>query len=178
MADSVFILADGIPAPLIFAGIFALLWVLGKVFGSSEQGQEQNRGSTGTTGTTGTTFDPRDLKKIRDRIRDGMQPGNQPGNQPGTHPGNQPTADEKAGKRLKNRLRKPAASPPPLQRPTPPPVVAVRPAIVQDTPAVVVHRNQPSETGRNVRLLLQPASVREAFLISEVLGKPKGLRQD
>lgn len=168
MMDLSHILADGIPGPIIFAAIAAVLWVLSNVFGKAED-------NSPTPIEKRPRPDGKRIDEIRDRLLRTMDPEGEIFGQHRKQP-----APEAAKKRTQQKKKKPQRVQEASRQ-----VAAVVERVTQSAPIAPAMppavtsasraRSARNETARNVRLLLQPSSVREAFLISEVLGRPKSM---
>lgn len=164
---AIFILADGFPAPLIFFGFVALIFVLSGLFGKSSAKPTPRvplGGSQAEAGRVRAELQRRAGALLENVARGGARPPTLP-QQPKASRGRQANANRKTTARV-------AASAAPTLRPVP-----ARQAIAEPVAPVVNRRGQ-SEIGRNLKLLLQRGGVREAVLLGEVLGTPKSLRDD
>jgi uncharacterized protein HemX len=153
------ILADGLSPGMIFAIAVAIIVALANVFGKKKQAesmQEKLRKNRQQRET------PDRVLTIEQIIQDQMR-----------------RAESQQPQRAPKKKQKPRQP----ERAAPPPIPVVQPArqLAQQQPETLLarpNRLTRSESARNVRLMLQPAGIREAFILSEVLSKPKALRDE
>lgn len=170
------ILADiEISPKLVFGAVAVFIWVLGSVLSSKqkpkpEQYQRPSR-------------EAQELAEVRRRIRE-QQNARKPALTPRIEQkrqkkqqqlARQQKAREQQAREQQARIEALRAQqtriqPPPL----PTESIAATQEIGSEAPSV---RRKQSETARNVRLMLQRGGIAEAFILSEVLGQPKGLQE-
>lgn len=171
MSDFAFILADGISPGMIFAIFFAILIAFANMMAKKKQADQtvqemknqrearrrsaphQQRGQVAVEEARRAIQEAAELAAMRERMAGGI------------------AAQERA-----KAKRKKTPPPMPVARPAQTPPVP-RPAMSEPVLAGPSPKKQ-NEAAKNVRLMLQPAGIREAFVLSEVLGKPKSLRDD
>ncbi len=176
MTSAIHILADGIPPGAIFAVAVAIVVAFANVMAKKKQSEStvqqmktqreaRNRPRTtwrqagaSASDTQKEMREAAELKGLRERMAGALA--------------------------IQDRLRA-------KQKKVKPPPMPAAPAIARQTSIASVPRAEPealakvefrpvirSEASRNIRLMLQPAGIREAFILSEVLGKPKSLRDE
>jgi hypothetical protein len=151
--NDLFDIFQQIPTGLIFGGIVAVFWLFGLILNKSSGAGTLARPSA----------EANQLAAIRRRMLE-----------------EQARQKQAATQRGRKGKRKPAppTMPSPPRMPATPPVPSETPALPEMTSAAESTRHQPTETARNVRLLLQRNAAGEAFLLAEILGRPKALQDD
>lgn len=164
------ILADGIPPGVIFAIAVTIIIAVANVMAKKKQSESmrdqfktartnRQRPSPQTRGAGDVARPPQAAQQtlseiIREQIRRAQAP---------IPPAEPP--------KRRNKPRRQAPPPPlPAQVTTQEPLPDSVPTITRLAPV--------NGSARKVRLMLQPGGIREAFILSEVLGKPKALRED
>ena len=158
-SELIHILADGLSPGMIFGIVIVIIIAAANIMAKSKQSQETQEKVRGDRQQRTRGQSQRTLEEIiQENIRRGeAEPGQQ---------------RQQRSPKKKQKSRQQTPVPPPL-----PPELAKRAAPVEDDPPRANStRATSSEAARNVRLLLRSTGIREAIMLSEVLGKPNSLK--
>ncbi len=180
------ILAEGIPPGVLFAAAIAIVVAIANAVAKKKQDettQEKMRSQRHSRENRShqadnrqREADDRENRRAMDRDQTLMETVREQIRRQQSPQGQMPREQAQTRGRKKGKQR-PASVPPPMPGIR---AVSAMPKPVEAEPAIasVSRSGVKSETARNVRMLLQPAGIREAFILAEVLGKPKALRDD
>lgn len=164
-----YILAEGITPGMIFGAAVFVIWVVSAILNQKPKPDDLRKPSSAA----------RELAEARRRIRE---------QQNAQKPALTPRIEQKRAKKQQKQKRQEQQQPQrPPALPTPVAIRSSHAAIAEIATSAGMHstqeigsdpaaRREKSETAKNIRLMLQRNGVREAFVLGEVLGRPKALQ--
>lgn len=167
MTTAGYILAEGITPGIVFGGAVFVIWLLGVILNQKPKADDLKKPSLAA----------RELAEVRRRIRE---------QQAAEKPALTPRIEQKRAKKQQKQRRQEQQQRPPVL-PTPATIGPAHAAIAEIATSAGMHstqeigsdpaaRREKSETAKNIRLMLQRNGIREAFVLGEVLGRPKALQ--